>query len=189
MKVIKCRHKPNIRVNFLQQQPTPSPLISHYTFQELVWTFLKQVPLYRRLLWLILLHVHFNKQVRCQLPLCSISSAATPVPPAAQLPRNLIRCCLQTQFLLPSPIIHPSPVTRCMLVALHVVFESEESAGRRAASGGSIWNEMIWNGCLFSSSAWERDQGKSRSSNPESLWLTSDKLRFRLPQREQCSKL
>lgn len=36
---------------------------------------------------------------------------------------------------------------------------------------------------------WERDQGKSRSSNPKSLWLTSDKLWFPLPQRAVIIKL
>lgn len=140
-------------------------------------------------------------------------SIATPAWP--RLPRNLIHCYLQTLTLKLSLIIllHLSPSCHLLLVgciSYHILVRGELSdlptqpqhshpscqdpLSRRKESGrwggwrvGSLLEIRV---CfLHQPQPWESNQGKSRSSNLKSLRLTSDKLRFHLPQWEQCLEL
>lgn len=97
----------------------------------------------------------------------------------------------------PSLIIKLHLSFSCHLwVALHIIFVTALSPSNRPLSLSLRKASGRWGG-LFETVVCSphqpqlrgSDQGKSRSSNPESLRLTSDKLWFHLPQREQCLKL
>lgn len=126
----------------LQQQPTPWPLIAHYTFKEhfilhLVWIFLNQMALYHHCDW------YLHKFTLTSKLMCSISYYKLTSLDFKSIPHNFA----SSFTFLSSAACWLRYISYLCLRGVPCSTHPTSTTGRRVAGGGSVVN-----GHLFSSS-------------------------------------